>query len=61
MPSRVLVGVLAVIALAAGAFWMWSTATGGLYAGVPSWIIGLVVVGLVFALALAVHRVSHDT
>ena len=39
--------------------WMWSTATGVMVAGVPPWAVGLVVVALLVALALAVHRM-HD-
>lgn len=52
--------VLALTALAVGAFWMWTTATGVMYAGVPAWAVGLVVVALLVALAFAVHRV-HDS
>lgn len=51
---------LALTAFAVGAFWMWTTATGVMYAGVPAWVVGLVVVGLLVALAFAVHRV-HDS
>ena len=62
LADRVVVGLLAVAALAVGAFWLWATAQGGLVAGVPSWVIGLVVVALIFSLALAVSRVrDHDT
>lgn len=51
--------MLAVVALATGSFWMWSTATGVVYAGVPSWLVGLAVVALVFALARAIHHVNE--
>lgn len=57
--ARLVAGGLAVLALGVGFFWMWSMAQGVLFAGVPSWVIGLVVVGLLVALAMAVDRVRH--
>jgi len=54
------VAALGLMALGVGAFWMWTTATGVTYVGVPPWAAGLVVVGLLVALAFAVHRV-HDS
>jgi hypothetical protein len=59
LPGRLVVATLAVMALSIGSFWMWSTATGVRYAGVPSWLVGLVVVALVFALARAIHHVNE--
>ena len=58
--ARLTVAALGLMALGVGAFWMWTTSTGVMYAGVPSWAAGLVVVGLLVALAFAVHRV-HDS
>lgn len=60
LAARLTVAVLGLTALGVGAFWMWSTSTGVMYAGVPQWVVGLFVVGLLVALALAVHRV-HDS
>lgn len=57
--GRLVVATLAVMALSVGSFWMWSTATGVMYAGVPSWLVGLAVVALVFALARAIHHVNE--
>lgn len=58
LASRVVIAVLALLCLGVGALWMWSTATGLLWAGVPAWAIGMVVVALLVALALAVHRAA---
>ncbi len=58
--ARLTVAILGLMALGVGAFWMWTTSTGVMYAGVPPWAAGLVVVGLLGALAFAVHRV-HDS
>lgn len=58
--ARLTVAALAVMALGVGTFWMWTTSTGVMYAGVPPWAIGLVVIALLVALATAVHRV-HDS
>lgn len=58
LAARLVVALLAVVAVAVGALWMWSTATGVRYAGVPSWLVGLVVVALVFALARVIHHVN---
>lgn len=55
--GRLVVAMLAVMALSIGGLWMWSIATGVMYAGV-SWLVGLVVVALVFALARAIHHVN---
>lgn len=60
LAARLVVAGLAVMALAVGALWMWMTARGVIYAGVPPWAVGLVVVGLVFALAWAVHRLQEQ-
>lgn len=59
LAGRLVVAMLAVTALSIGGFWMWSTATGVRYAGVPSWLVGLAVVALVFALARAIHHVNE--
>ena len=59
LAGRLVVAMLAVMALSIGSFWMWSTATGVMYAGVPSWLVGLAVVALVFALARAIHHVNE--
>lgn len=59
LAGRLVVAMLAVMALSIGSFWMWSTVTGVVYAGVPSWLLGLVVVALVFALARAIHHVNE--
>lgn len=61
MTARLVVGTLAVLALGVGAFWMWSMARGVQFAGVPSWVAGLVAVGLLVALAAAVDRARHGT
>lgn len=59
--GRLVVAGLAVTALAVGAFWLWSTARDVMVAGVPPWVIGLVVVGLLVALAMAVDRIRKTT
>ena len=59
LAARLTVACLALLALGVGALWMWSTATGVMVAGVPPWAVGLLVVALLVALALAVHRM-HD-
>lgn len=58
--ARLAVAILGLMALGVGAFWMWTTSTGVFYAGVPSWVVGLVVVGLLVALAFAVHRLQSS-
>jgi hypothetical protein len=59
LAARLVVAALAVAAIGVGAFWMYLTASGVMYAGVPSWAVGLLVVALMVALAFAVHR-AHD-
>lgn len=60
LAARLVVAGLALAALLVGAFWMWSTSRGAMVAGVPSWVPGLVVVGLLVALAVAVDRVRNS-
>jgi hypothetical protein len=57
--SRLVVAALAAMVLAVGAFWLWTILRGVLVAGVPSWVVGLLFVGLVVALAAAVDKVHH--
>ena len=59
LAARLTVAGLALLALGVGALWIWTAATDVMFAGVPPWVVGLVVVALLFALALAVHRL-HD-
>jgi len=58
--ARLTVAILGLMALGVGAFWMWTTSTGVIYAGVPPWVVGLIVVGLLVALAFAVHRLQNS-
>jgi len=58
--ARLAVAILGLMALGVGAFWMWTTSIGVIYAGVPPWVVGLVVVGLLVALAFAVHRLQNS-
>ena len=60
LAARLTVAALGLMALGVGAFWMWTTSTGVMYVGVPPWVVGLIVIGLLVALAVAVHRV-HDS
>ena len=59
LATRLTVAALALIALAVGAVWMWTTATGVMVAGMPPWVLGLAVVALLVALAVAVHRIDE--
>lgn len=58
--SRLVVAGLAVLVLVVGSFWLWTVLHGVLFAGVPSWVVGLLLVGLVVALAAAIDRVHHQ-
>ena len=58
--SRLVVAGLAVLVVAVGSFWLWTVLHGVLVAGVPSWVVGLLLVGLVVALAAAIDRVHHQ-
>lgn len=58
LAARLVVAALALTALAVGGLWMWMTARGVMIAGMPPWVLGLVVVALVFSLAWAVHRIQ---
>lgn len=58
--SRLVVAGLALMVVAVGSFWLWTILHGVLVAGVPSWVVGLLFVGLVVALAAAVDRVHHQ-
>lgn len=58
--SRLVVVGLAVLVVAVGSFWLWTVLHGVLVAGVPSWVVGLLFVGLVVALAAAIDRVHHQ-
>jgi hypothetical protein len=48
--------VLTGLVLAVGGFWLWSITMDEPYAGIPHWLVGLVVVGLIVALAVALSR-----
>lgn len=60
MTSRLVVVGLAVLVVVVGSFWLWTVLHGVLVAGVPSWVVGLMFVGLVVALAAAIDRVHHQ-
>ena len=60
MGSRLVVVALAVLVVVVGSFWLWTVLHGVLVAGVPSWVVGLLLVGLVVALAAAIDRVHHQ-
>ena len=60
MTSRLVVVGLAVLVVVVGSFWLWTVLLGVLVAGVPSWVVGLMFVGLVVALAAAIDRVHHQ-
>jgi len=60
MRSRLVVAGLAAMVLAVGFFWLWTVLNGVLIAGVPSWVVGLVLVALVVALAAAIDRLHHQ-
>jgi hypothetical protein len=57
--SRLVVAGLAAMVLVVGAFWLWTVLHGVLVVGIPSWVVGLLLVGLVVALAAAVERLHH--
>lgn len=54
--SRLVATMLALVVVTLGSYWVWAMATGELVAGMPSWVVGLLMVGLVVALAAAVDR-----
>lgn len=58
--SRLVVVGLALLVVVVGIFWLWTVLHGVLVAGVPSWVVGLLLVGLVVALAAAIDRVHHQ-
>jgi hypothetical protein len=58
--SRLLVAGLALLVVVVGSFWLWTVLHGVLVAGIPSWVVGLLLVGLVVALAAAIDRVHHQ-
>ncbi|GAA1476361.1 hypothetical protein GCM10009623_08070 [Nocardioides aestuarii] len=60
MASRLVVVGLAVLVVVVGSFWLWTVLHGVLVAGVPSWVVGLLLVGLVVALAASIDRVHHQ-
>lgn len=57
--SRLVVVGLTVLVVVVGSLWLWTVLHGVLVAGIPSWVIGLLLVGLVVALAAAIDRVHH--
>ncbi len=58
--SRLVVAGLTVLVLVVGVFWLWTMLYGLSVLGLPSWVFGLLFVGLIVALAAAIDRVHHQ-